>query len=210
MVAELTRPEAVRRAGRLNAPDRSGWNAVEGLVAVAAGIAAGSVSLIGFGLDSGIEVSAALALSWRLARERRDDCREDDDRLAQRFVAISFAALAIYVAWEASTSLLAGREPEASVVGVVLAAVSLAVMPIIARAKRRVAPIIGSRAAAAEATQTDLCTALSAALLVGLGANLWLGWWWADPVAALAIAGIAAYAAVTTWRAPSLEHTCCS
>ena len=92
----------------------------------------------------------------------------------------------------------------------VLAAVSLVVMPVIARAKRQVAPILGSRAAAAEANQTDLCAALSAALLVGLGLNLLFGWWWADPLAALAIAAIATYAAVSTWRAPSLEHTCCA
>ena len=208
MVAELSRPHAVRRARTLNVLT-IGWNTIEGLVAIGAGIAAGSVSLIGFGLDSGIEVSAALALTWRLAREERDGCREDDDRLAQRLVAISFAALAIYVVFGASSRLIGGRAPDESVVGVALAAVSLAVMPIIARAKRRVAPVIGSRAAAAEATQTDLCTALSAALLAGLGLNLLFGWWWADPVAALAIAGIAGYAAVTTWRAPSLADTCC-
>ncbi|MDJ0923132.1 MAG: hypothetical protein QNJ77_01110 [Acidimicrobiia bacterium] len=208
MVVELSRPHAVRRARTLNALT-IGWNTIEGLVAIGAGVAAGSVSLIGFGLDSGIEVSAAVALTWRLSRENRDDCREDDDRLAQRLVAISFAALAVYVAFGASSSLIVGRAPDASIVGVALAVTSLAVMPVIARAKRRVAPVIGSRAAAAEATQTDLCTALSAALLVGLGLNLLFGWWWADPVAALVIAGIAAYAAVTTWRAPSLAHTCC-
>ncbi|MDJ0960146.1 MAG: cation transporter [Acidimicrobiia bacterium] len=209
MVTELSRPHAVRRARMLNLLT-IGWNTIEGLVAIGAGIAAGSVSLIGFGLDSGIEVSAALVLTWRLAREDRDDCRDEDDRLAQRLVAISFAALAVYVAFGASSSLIGGRAPDSSVVGVALAAISLAVMPIIARAKRRVAPVLGSRAAAAEATQTDLCTALSAALLVGLGLNLLLGWWWADPIAALVIAGIAGYAAVTTWRAPSLAHTCCS
>jgi divalent metal cation (Fe/Co/Zn/Cd) transporter len=209
MVAELSRPHAVRRARTLNVLT-IGWNAIEGLVAIGAGIAAGSVSLIGFGLDSGIEVSAAVALTWRLAREDRDGCRKEDDRLAQRLVAVSFAALAVYVAFGASSSLIGGHAPDASVVGVVLAAVSLAVMPVIARAKRRVAPVLGSRAAAAEATQTDLCAALSAALLVGLGLNLLFGWWWADPVAALAIAAIAAYAAVATWRAPSLADTCCS
>ncbi len=209
MVAELTRPTAVRRARRLNALT-IGWNTIEGIVAVGAGIAAGSVSLVGFGLDSGIEVSAAVALTWRLARERRDDCREVDDRLAQRLVAVSFGLLAVYVAVNATADLVGGRAPDASLVGVVLAAVSLAVMPVIARAKRKVAPAIGSRAALAEATQTDLCAALSAALLVGLGLNLMLGWWWADPAAALVIAGLAGYAAVTTWTAPSLADTCCS
>lgn len=209
MVVEVSRPTAVRRARTLNALT-IGWNTIEGLVAMAAGIAAGSVSLIGFGLDSAIEVSAALALTWRLAREGRSDCREEDDRLAQRLVAVSFAALAVYVAFGASSSLISGRAPDASVAGVALAAISLAVMPVIARAKRRVAPVLGSRAAAAEATQTDLCTALSGALLAGLGLNLLFGWWWADPVAGLLIAAIAGYAAVATWRAPSFEHTCCS
>lgn len=208
MVAELTRTAAVRRARWLNAVT-IGWNSVEGIVAVAAGIAAGSVSLVGFGLDSGIEVSAAVALAWRLSREKRDDCRRDDDRLAQRFVAISFGALAVYVAVGAVTALLLRRAPDPSLVGVVLAAASLAVMPLVARAKRQVAPAIGSRAALAEAAQTDVCAALSAALLVGLGLNLTLGWWWADPLAALVIAAIAAYAGVTTWRAPSLADTCC-
>ncbi len=209
MVAELTRPAAVRRARGLNAVT-IGWNTVEGIVAVAAGIAAGSVSLVGFGLDSAIEVSAAAALAWRLSREKRNDCRRDDDQLAQRLVAVSFGLLSAYVAVNALADLVGRRAPEASLVGVVLAAVSLAVMPVIAQAKRRVAPAIGSRAAMAEAAQTDLCAALSAALLAGLGLNLTLGWWWADPLAALMIAAIAGYAAVTTWTAPSLSDTCCT
>ena len=209
MTVEITRPDAVRRARWLNG-FTIGWNAIEGIVAIGAGIVAGSVSLIGFGLDSAIEVSAAATLTWRLARENRDDCRQRDDQLAQRLVAVAFSVLAVYVAFNAASDLISGRAPDPSLVGMVLAAVSLAVMPLIARAKRRVAPTIGSRAAMAEATQTDLCTALSAALLIGLGLNALFGWWWADPVAALVIAGIAAYAAVTTWRAPSLAHTCCA
>ena len=208
MVADLERPAAVHRARWLNVAT-IGWNTIEGVVAILAGVAAGSVSLIGFGLDSAIEVSAAAALSWRLARESRDDCREDDDRLAQRLVAISFGLLAAYVAVNATSDLIGGNAPEPSVIGVTLAAVSLVVMPIIARKKRQLAPVLGSRAALAEAKQTDMCTLLSAALLVGLGLNLTLGWWWADPVAALLIAAVSAHAAVTTWRAPSLEHTCC-
>ena len=209
MDVELTRPAAVRRARWLNAVT-IGWNSVEGIVAVAAGLAAGSVSLVGFGLDSAIEVSAAAALAWRLSRERRADCRQEDDHLAQRLVAGSFGLLSAYVAVNALADLTEGRAPDPSLVGVVLAAVSLAVMPLIARAKRRVAPVIGSRAALAEATETDLCAALSAALLVGLGLNLILGWWWADHLAALVIAAMASYFAVTTWRAPSLADTCCT
>lgn len=208
MVVDLARPDAVRRARWLNAAT-IGWNTTEGVVAIVAGVAAGSVSLIGFGLDSAIEVSAAAALSWRLARERRDDCREGDDRLAQRLVAISFGLLAVYVTATATSDLIAGNAPDPSAVGVVLAAVSLAIMPVVARKKRQLAPILGSRAALAEAAQTDLCTLLSAALLVGLGLNLALGWWWADPIAALMIGGVSGYAAITTWKAPSLSHTCC-
>ena len=208
MVNDLTRPVAVRRARILNWVT-IGWNGIEGVVAISAGLVAGSVSLVGFGLDSAIEVSAAGILTWRLARERRTGCRQDDDRLAQRLVAVSFVLLALYVGYNAVAGLVLSRVPEASAVGVGLAAVSLVVMPFIAQAKRRVAPIIGSRAAIAEAAQTDLCTALSAALLVGLGLNLAFGWWWADHLAALVIAGLAAYAAVNTWRAPSLADTCC-
>lgn len=209
MTVDLTRPGAVRRARWLNTLT-IGWNTIEGVVAIGAGIVAGSVSLIGFGLDSAIEVSAAATLTWRLARENRDDCRQNDDQLAQRLVAVAFGVLAVYVAYNATSDLVAGRAPDPSLVGVMLAAVSLVVMPFIARAKRKVAPTIGSRAALAEATQTDLCTALSAALLIGLGLNALFGWWWADPLAALVIAAIAGYAAVTTWRAPSLAHTCCA
>ena len=208
MVNDLTRPVAVRRAQILNWVT-IGWNGIEGVVAVAAGIAAGSVSLIGFGLDSAIEVSAAGVLTWRLAREKKTGCRQDDDRLAQRLVAVSFALLALYVGINAAVGLISNRTPEASAVGVAIAALSLVVMPLIAHAKRNVAPVIGSRAAIAEASQTDLCTALSAALLVGLGLNLAFGWWWADHLAALVIAALSAYAAVHTWRAPSLADTCC-
>ncbi len=203
------RDEAVRKARLLNW-FTIGWNSIEGVVAVTAGVVAGSAGLVGFGIDSGIEVSAALILMWRLRRERLDGCRQDDDSRAQRLIAVSFAALAIYVGFEASRDLIQGSEPSPSVVGVAIAAASLIVMPFIARAKRRLAPALGSRAAAAEATQTDVCTALSASLLVGLGANLLFGWWWADPVSALVIAGIAAYVAYQTWTAGSLEDTCCA
>lgn len=204
-----SRDEAVRKARLLNW-FTIGWNSIEGVVAVTAGVVAGSAGLVGFGIDSGIEVSAALILMWRLRRERLDGCRQDDDSRAQRLIAVSFAALAIYVGFEASRDLIQGSEPSPSVVGVAIAAASLIVMPFIARAKRRLAPTLGSRAAAAEATQTDVCTALSASLLAGLGANLLFGWWWADPVSAMVIAGIAAYVAYQTWTADSLEDTCCA
>ncbi|MCP4305972.1 MAG: cation transporter [bacterium] len=204
----LDRTAALRRAKVLNRLT-IGWNLVEGIVAVWAGWLAGSVSLIGFGLDSGIEVSAALILAWRLAKDRAGECSQEADRRAQRLVAISFGVLAAYVSYEAVADLVAGNQPDVSIVGIVLAALSLAVMPVLARAKARLAPVLGSRAAQAEASQTDVCAWLSAAVLIGLGANAAFGWWWADPLAALVIAGIAAWMATVTWKADSLEDTCC-
>jgi divalent metal cation (Fe/Co/Zn/Cd) transporter len=186
-----------------------GWNVVEGVVAVTAGVLAGSVGLVGFGLDSGIEVSAALVLSWRLSKEKAGVCSQSFDLRAQRLVAASFAALAVYVGYESTADLVGGVRPEVTMVGIVIAALSLVVMPLLARAKARLAPVLGSRAAQAEAAQTDVCAWLSAALLMGLGAHAVLGWWWADPAAALVIAAIAAYMAYATWTADSLEDTCC-
>ena len=206
--APETRAEAVTRQKWLTAVT-IGWNGVEGVIAITAGIAAGSVSLIGFGLDSGIEVSAALILTWRLAQERRTGCKQESDLLAQRLIAISFAALALYVGFESVRDLVLADRPEESLVGIVLAALSLATMPVLARAKRRLAPLIGSRAVDAEATQTVLCALMSAGLLIGLGANAVLGWWWADPLAGLFIASLAAYETVAVWRAESLADTCC-
>lgn len=204
----LTRPEAVRRARGLNRLT-IGWNVAEAFVALAAGIAAGSVSLIGFGLDSAIEVSAAVVLAWRLRQEQRDDCTQPSDRTATRLIAASFLALGGYVAVQAVRDLAARAEPEASPAGIALTALSLAVMPLLARAKRRLAPVIGSRAVEAEAAQTNLCALLSAVVLAGLAANAWLGWWWADPVAGLAVAGIALVEGARTWRAEQLDDTCC-
>lgn len=204
----IGRDAAVERARWLNRAT-IGWNTVEGVIAVAAGLAAGSVSLVGFGFDSGIEVSAALVLSWRLRQERREGCTQESDRLATRLIALSFVLLAGYVAFDALTDLARHAEPEVSVVGMVLAALSLASMPLLARAKRRLARVLGSAAAVADAKQTNLCAVLSAVVLSGLAANAWLGWWWADPVAGLGIAAIAAWEAVRTWRAESLEDTCC-
>lgn len=210
MSASLTdRPAALRRVRRLNALT-IGWNVVEGIVAVAAGVVAGSVSLVGFGFDSGIEVSAGLILLWRLNQEGRGHCLQDTDRRATRAIAVSFAALALYVGVQAIRDLTGGARPDESIVGIVLAILSLSVMPILSRAKRRLAPALGSQAVAADAKQTSLCAMLSLVLLVGLGANAMLGWWWADPVAGLGIALLAAREAVSTWHAESLEDTCCA
>lgn len=203
-----TRNQAVARQKWLTAAT-IGWNSVEGIVAIVAGIAAGSVSLIGFGLDSGIEVSAALILVWRLVQEHRTACKQEVDYLAQRLIAVSFALLAVYVAVESVRDLVIVDQPEESLVGIVMAALSLVVMPLLARAKWKLAPLMGSRAVEAEAKQTFLCVLLSGALLVGLSANAILGWWWADPLAGLFIAGVAAYETIATWRAESLSDTCC-
>ena len=203
------RDGAVRRARVLNVATIA-WNGTEGVVAVIAGVAAGSVSLIGFGFDSAIEVSAAGILAWRLHRERRGGCMQADDHRATRAIAVSFAALAVYVGVESVRALATRSEPEASVVGIVMAALSLVLMPILARQKLALAPALGSAAAVADAKQTNLCALLSAVLLVGLSANAFLGWWWADPAAGLAIAGIALVEAARTWNAESLEDTCCA
>lgn len=178
-------------------------------MAVAAGLAAGSVSLVGFGADSAIEVSAALILAWRLRQEGRDDCTQPADAVATRAIAVSFAVLAAYVGVQALSDLSSGAEPEASIPGLVLAGLSLVVMPLLARAKRRLAPVLGSAAAVADAKQTSLCALLSGIVLAGVGANALLDWWWADPVAGLGISVVAAVEAVRTWRSDSLADTCC-
>lgn len=204
----LSRPEAVSRARWLNLATIA-WNVVEGIVAVAAGIAAGSVSLVGFGVDSAIEVSAALVLAWRLAQERKGGCMQASDARAARAIAACFGLLGLYVGAESARDLWSGDRPHESVVGIVLASLSLLVMPLLARAKRVLAPTLGSAAAVADAKQTNLCATLSAVLLGGLAANALLGWWWADPVAGLGIAALAMAEGVRTWRAESLEDTCC-
>lgn len=164
-----------------------GWNAVEAVVGIGAGIAAGSASLIGFGLDSVIESLSGGVLLWRL---RDGEAGESRERLAQQLVGFSFFVLAAYVSYESLDSLLNREAPETSLVGIVLAAVSLIVMPVLARAKRSVARRIGSLALESDSRQTDLCAYLSAVLLVGLLLNALVGWWWADPIAALAMVAI--------------------
>ncbi len=205
---QLSRPEAVRRVGLYNNLT-IGWNVIEGVVAIGAGIVAGSISLIAFGLDSGVEVSTSLVLAWRLAQERRGGCMVDVDRRAVRWIAVCFAVLALYVGFEAISQLVDRRPPDVSMVGIGLAAVSVVVMPLLARAKKRLGPTLGSQAVVSESRQTELCAWLSAVVLIGLGLNAALGWWWADPAAALVLAGFAGYEAVRTWRADSLADTCC-
>jgi divalent metal cation (Fe/Co/Zn/Cd) transporter len=170
------------RAGRRLEYFTLGWNLTEAAVAVGAGVFAGSIALIGFGIDSLIESLSGGILLWRLQGTETDERRE---RLAHRLVGISFFLLALYVGFEAGKSLLRREVPEASVVGVVLSIVSLIVMPLLARAKRRLAAKLDSHALYADSRQTDICAYLSAILLAGLLLNALFGWWWADPVAAL-------------------------
>ena len=169
------------------------WNFLETFVGFIAGIASGSIALIGFALDSVVESSSAGALVWRLRNEgRKGWSAEDIERRTVRIVGWAFVALSIYVAAKATLDLVTKARPEESTVGIVLAAISLLVMPWLARRKRAMAKTIDSRALDADSHQTSLCTFISAVLLLGLGANAWLGWWWADPVAGLVIAGLAA------------------
>jgi divalent metal cation (Fe/Co/Zn/Cd) transporter len=175
---ELMRPLYVRRGRRLEYLT-IGWNLLEAFIGVSAGLMAGSVALIGFGVDSVIEVSSGVILLWRLfAGERRE-------RLALRLVGICFLALALYVAFDAVKSFITREPPRESYVGIWLAALSLIVMPLLARAKRRVAVNLSSQALAADSRQTDICAYLSAILLAGLALNALFGWWWADPLAGL-------------------------
>ncbi|MBI4462062.1 MAG: cation transporter [Acidobacteria bacterium] len=161
------------------------WNAIEAVVAIVAGVVAGSIALVGFGLDSVIETLSGGTLLWRL--RQRGEFEAMAESRALRLVGLTFLALAVYVTYE-SVSNLRGRErPEESWVGIILALVSLVVMPILGHAKRRVARVLGSRALAADGMETYLCSYLSFTLLLGLGLNAWQGWWWADPVAALAM-----------------------
>lgn len=172
------------------------YNTIECIVAIAAGDAADSTSLIGFGLDSAVEVSSGLIVLWQF----RHTVPESRERMAQRLMAGAFAALALFVGVESVRALIAAERPHVSVVGMVLAALSLAIMPLLSRAQRVTGRELGSGAVVADSTQTLLCTYLSAVLLVGLVVNATLGWWWADPIAGLVIAGVAAREGWQAWR----------
>jgi divalent metal cation (Fe/Co/Zn/Cd) transporter len=163
------------------------YNSLEAVIAIVAGLVAGSVALVGFGFDSAIELSAGIAALWRLAADADVMRREQVERRTLRFIGLSFLALAVYVAYAAIDSLIAGTKPHESTVGIVIAAVSLVVMPLLARSKRRLALALSSGALVAEAKQTEICAYLSAILLAGLALNATMGWWWADPVAAMAM-----------------------
>lgn len=171
------------------------WNTIEAVVAIGSGIAAGSVALVGFGLDSVVEVGSALVVAWQFR-----GISDEREARALRLIAISFFVLAAYIAFDSARALLGGDRAETSIAGIVIAALSLVVMPLLAWAKRRTAVALGSRTVAADGRQTMLCTYLSAVLLVGLALNALFGWWWADALVALVIAGVAANEGREAWR----------
>lgn len=198
-------PDERARLGRraqLLAAASVGYNLVEAVIAVTAGLVAGSVALVGFGLDSVVEVSSGLIILWQF-RHRLPETRE---RQALRMLAVSFFALAGYVGFESVRVLATGNDPDSSPVGIGLAIASLIVMPLLSRAQRRTGKALGSRAVVADSTQTLLCSYLSAVLLAGLLLNATLGWGWADPIAALVIAGVAVREGVEAWKG----NNCCA
>ena len=190
-IAVLERAAVVRHGRRLEYFTIA-WNALEGLVAVVAGAIAGSISLVGFGIDSFIEVTSGTVLLWRMSVDADVERREPNERRALSVVGVCFLLLAAYIAYESALDLWSRRAPEHSIPGIVLACVALVVMPLLSRAKRKVGHALGSAAMHADAKQTEFCTYLSAILLLGLLANAFLGLWWADPVAALIMVPIIA------------------
>lgn len=193
----------VRRA-RLLAWLGIGWHGVEAAVAIGAGVAASSIALVGFGADSLVESVAGLVLVWRFAASRAGS--DGAERRAQQLIGASFLAIAAYVAVEALRTLIAGDHPEVSWIGIGLAAVTLATMPPLARAKARVGERLGSSATKSEGRQNMLCAYLSAALLIGLGGNAAFGLWWLDPATALLIAAVAVKEGREAWQGES----CCT
>jgi divalent metal cation (Fe/Co/Zn/Cd) transporter len=191
-------PEPLRRRAIRLEYFTISWNLLEALIALGAGFVAGSIALVGFGLDSIIETISGAALLWRL--RQRGEFESHADSRALRIVGLTFFALAAYVGYESVRNLWFRQRPEESLVGIILAAVSLVVMPLLGRAKRGVARELGSRALAADAMETYLCSLLSATLLVGLLLNATLGWWWADPVAALVMVAVMVHEGVEAFR----------
>jgi divalent metal cation (Fe/Co/Zn/Cd) transporter len=198
-----TPPSLLRRGRRLEWFTLA-WNSLEAVIATGAGGISGSPSLVGFGVDSIIENLSAVTLLWRL----RDGEDRERERRALRVVGVSFLLLAAYVTWESARDLLQRHAPEVSYVGIAIAALSLIVMPLLARSKRRVAAQLTSRALQADSRQTSLCAYLSAILLGGLVLNALLGWWWADPVAGLLMAPIIVREGVGALRGEKCDDCC--
>ncbi|HET7478696.1 MAG TPA: cation transporter [Rubrobacteraceae bacterium] len=196
--------EGLVRRAKLLAWLGVGWHGVEAAVAIGAGAVAGSIALVGFGADSLVESVAGFVLLWRFAASRASS--ESAERRAQKLIAVSFYVIAAYVGFEAVRTLLGAEQPDASWVGIGLAAFTLLTMPPLAIAKARVGEKLGSSATKSEGRQNMLCAYLSAALLVGLGANALFGLWWADPVTAILISVVAIKEGRDSWRGES----CCT
>jgi divalent metal cation (Fe/Co/Zn/Cd) transporter len=182
------------------------YNSLEAVLSIGAGVVAGSVALVGFGIDSVIELTASGAGLWRLHADIDPLARARAERHTVRLIGLCFIALAVYVSYDAGRTLLGGHAPEQSVLGIVIAATSLIVMPVLAQAKRRVAFKLASGALVAEARQTQICAYLSAILLAGLALNVTIGWWWADPAAALAMVPLIAWEGLQALRGRTV---CC-
>lgn len=204
-----TRANLVKRGRRLEY-FTIGYNSLEGLVALIAGLIAGSIALISFGFDSLIEVTSGAALLWRLHTDVDEARRQRVEAISLRIVGLCFLVLAGYVSYDSIKSLWRQEAPEESLPGIILAIVSLIAMPLLVREKRKVARGINSGAMMADAKQTEVCTYLSAILLGGLLLNAMLGWWWADPAAALVMAPIIAKEGVETLRGEACgdERSC--
>lgn len=196
---------SLERRAKLLAWGGNAWHLIEFAIAVAAGIAAGSVALVAFGIDSVIEALAGGVIVWLFSGGR--GASDTAERRAQQLIAASYAILVAYIGVEAIRDLLGSHHPQVSWVGIGLAAFTAPTMPLLARAKRNVGRKLNSAATVSEASQNMICAYLSIALLVGLLANAILGWWWADPLAALAIAAVAAKEGVESWRGENCE--CC-
>jgi divalent metal cation (Fe/Co/Zn/Cd) transporter len=205
---QVSRPDRARleRQARLLAWGGIGYHFVEFAIALIAGIAAGSIALIGFGADSLIEALAGFVVLWLFTGVRIGS--RSAERRAQQMIAASFFVLAAYVAVESIRSLVGGHEPDASWVGIGLAAFTIPTMPLLAHVKRGIGNKLHSAATVKEAAQTQLCAYLAVALLIGLLANAVLGWWWADPAAALVIAAVATREGIESWRGKGCCDTC--
>ena len=205
MVEVVLNRQSVARRGKRLEYFTIAWNTLEGLVAVISGAMAGSVSLVGFGVDSFIEVTSGSTLLWRMSVDADERSRERNEKLSLKIIGSCFLALAVYVAYESASDLFSRKQPEHSIPGIVLACVSLVVMPLLSRAKKKVGDSLSSAAMHADAKQNDFCVYLSAILLVGLLLNAGLGWWWADPTAALVMVPIIAKEGIDGIKA----RTCC-
>jgi divalent metal cation (Fe/Co/Zn/Cd) transporter len=203
----LERPAAVLRGRRLEYFTVV-WNTLEGLIAVVSGIIAGSISLVGFGIDSFIEVTSGSVLLWRMSVDSDVHRRETNEKLALRIVGVCFVSLASYITYDSISDLWSKRAPKHSIAGIVLACVSLVVMPVLSRAKRKVGRVLGSAAMHADAKQTEFCTYLSAILLVGLLLNAFFGLWWADPIAALVMVPIITKEGIEGLRGKACNDCC--